>query len=217
MSTKAVTRGVRIPAWVKDLDSFRRWTRAKDFPEQGWISYLAGELWVDPSMERSVHNQMKSAFALTVGGLVLQQDLGTWYPDRMRLVHVGAELSTEPDGMFLSHEAIHSGRVILEKGDDTLEILGTPDMVLEVISSSSVEKDTKLLRELYWEAGVTEYWLADSREKARTFDVLRHGKRGYVTARKQDGWINSTVFGKAFHLTERVDEIGLTKFRLEMR
>jgi Uma2 family endonuclease len=217
METKVIATSVRIPRWVKDLDSFRRWTRSEDFPEQGWISYLAGELWVDMSMERVAHNQIKGVIGEEVGRLVRAENLGHFFHDRMRLVHVGAELSTEPDGMFLSHEALHSGRVILEKGDDTLEVLGTPDMVLEVISSTSVEKDKKLLRERYWEAGVTEYWLADSREKTRTFDILRHGKRGYVTARKQSGWINSIVFGKAFRLTERVDEHGLTKFRLDMR
>jgi Uma2 family endonuclease len=217
MSTKAFAEGVRIPAWVKGLDSFRRWTRSKDFPEQGCISYLAGELWVDMSMERSIHNQMKGVFALALGGLVQQMRLGKWYEDGMRLVHAGAELSTEPDGMFLSHETLRAGRAVLEEGDDTLEVLGTPDMVLEEISPTSVAKDTKLLRERYWEAGVTEYWLADSRERTRTFDILRHGKRGYVTARKQNGWVNSTVFDKAFRLTEEVDEHGLTEFRLQMR
>src|SRR5262249_6525738 len=137
MSPKVVAGSVRIPGWVKDLDSFRRWTRSDDFPEHGWFSHLAGELWVDLTMERSVHNQIHGTFTVVLGGLVLQHGLGKWYHDRMRLVHVGAELSTEPDGMFVSHEALRAGRVLLEKGDNTLEVLGTPDMVLEVISPTS--------------------------------------------------------------------------------
>lgn len=217
MAANTLGQSVRIPGWVKDLDSFRRWSRSADFPEHGQFSHLAGELWVDLSMERAVHNDIKGIIAEVVGTLVRQNRLGRCYHDRMRLVHVGAEISTEPDGMFLSHEALRSGRALLEEGDDTLEILGTPDMVLEVISPTSVEKDTIVLRERYWEAGVTEYWLVDSREKTRSFDILRHGKKGYAVARKQGGWVNSTVFGKAFRLTEEVDQHGLTEFHLEIR
>jgi Uma2 family endonuclease len=217
MSTKVVAGSVRIPGWVKDLESFRRWARSDDFPEHGWFSHLAGELWVDLSMERAAHNDITGAIHEVIRAFVRQQRLGRYYHDRMRLTHVGAELSTEPDGMFLSHEALRTGRVILEKKDNTLEVMGTPDMVLEVISPTSVEKDTEVLRERYWEAGVTEYWLVDSREKTRTFDILRYSRKGYTTARKQGGWVNSTVFGKAFRLTEEVDEHGLTDFDLEMR
>jgi Uma2 family endonuclease len=36
-------------------------------------------------------------------------------------------------------------------------------MVLEVVSASSVEPDTQTLRELYWAAGIKEYWLVDAR------------------------------------------------------
>src|SRR5256885_8764701 len=46
-----------------------------------------------------------------------------------------------------------------------LELEGTPDMVLEVVSESSVQKDTKRLRQLYWQAGIREYWLVDARRE----------------------------------------------------
>jgi len=39
------------------------------------------------------------------------------------------------------------------RGDDSIEILGSPEMTLEVISPTSVEKDTVHLRRLYWKAG----------------------------------------------------------------
>jgi Uma2 family endonuclease len=208
---------VRIPGWVKDLDSFRRWSRSDEFPQQGRLSHLAGELWLDLSMERAAHNKIKGILGEEVGRLVREHKLGHYFHDGMRLVHVAAEISTEPDGMFVSHDALNKGRVVLENGDEALEVVGTPDMVLEVISPTSVEKDTVVLRELYWEAGITEYWLVDSQEKTRSVEILRHAKKGYVTARKQSGWVNSSVFGKAFRLTEEVDEHGLTEFHLEMR
>jgi len=52
---------VTIPAWVDDLDSFRRWARSDEFPESGRICFLNGEVWVDMSKEQAFwHNQVKS-------------------------------------------------------------------------------------------------------------------------------------------------------------
>ena len=75
---------------------------------------------------------------------------------------------------------------------------GTPEMVLEVISPTSVHKDTIVLQDLYWRAGIKEYWVADPRREGLSFDILKHGPKGFVTSRKQDGWIKSAVFGKSF-------------------
>src|SRR5262249_16031049 len=51
MNNAVVIRGqIRIPEWVKDLDSFHRWTESPDYPESGWFSYFRGEIWVDTSM-----------------------------------------------------------------------------------------------------------------------------------------------------------------------
>ena len=40
---------VRVPGWVVDLESFRRWTDDDAFPEFGRFSYLNGEVWEDLS------------------------------------------------------------------------------------------------------------------------------------------------------------------------
>jgi Uma2 family endonuclease len=217
MNRIVIEERVRIPEWVQDLDSFRRWACSDDFPEHGWFSHLAGELWVDTSMERLTHNQLKGAISDVLGPLVRQGRLGLFFHDRMLVTHVGAELSTEPDGMFISHEALRAGSVRLDKGDDTIELLGTPDMVLEVISPTSIQKDTKVLPELYWEAGVKEYWLADSRGEMATFELTRHTKKGYAAVRKRGGWVNSAVFGKSFRLTQESDQHGLTQYNFEVR
>jgi hypothetical protein len=34
---------IRVPTWVVDLESFRRWADADDFPEKGNIWFLKGE------------------------------------------------------------------------------------------------------------------------------------------------------------------------------
>ena len=42
---------------------------------------------------------------------------------------------------------------------------GAPDLVVEIISTSSVKKDKKIKRELYERHGIKEYWLVDYTQK----------------------------------------------------
>jgi Uma2 family endonuclease len=81
-------------------------------------------------------------------------------------------------------------------------------MVLEVVSRSSVQKDTRNLREDYWQAGVREYWLIDARTDPLPFDILRHTPKGYRATAKKDGWLRSVVFGKSFRLLRRISALG---------
>jgi Uma2 family endonuclease len=207
---------IHIPL-ISDLESFRRWARSDDFPEHGWYSHLNGELWVDLSMERVIHNLIKTQIAAVLALLVQGSRSGRFFGDRMLLTNVAAALSTEPDGMFITHESLQSGIVRLEQGLESLEVEGSPDMTLEVISKTSVKKDTEVLRELYWRAGVREYWLADSRQTRPTLDILRYTARGFVSARKQAGWVKSVVFGKSFRLTQGQDVLGEPEFILRAR
>ena len=212
---------VRIPKWVRDLASFRRWAKSEHFPERGWYAHLNGELWVDPSMERLGHNQIKSEFLAVLKPLVEQAGLGRFLGDRMLLTNVDAELSTEPDGMFLSYDALREGRVRLEQGDESLEVIGSPDIVLEVVSPTSLHKDRVVLRDLYWRAGVREYWLADPGRgrdgEDAEFEILRRGPRSYAAVRKQTGWLRSAVLGKSFRLLRESDPLGYPVYRLDVR
>jgi Uma2 family endonuclease len=208
---------IHVPHWVRDLASFRRWAKSEEFPSRGWYAYLNGQLWVDPSMEKAAHNFLKGKFYSVLEALVSEANTGRYFGDRMLLTNVNAGLSTEPDGMYIGYSALGRGRVRLQDGDDALEVEGSPDMVLEVISPTSVEKDMVVLRDLYWRAGVREYWLADSRGDDLAFDILKRGAKGYTAARKQAGWITSSVFGKSFRVTRRADDVGMSIYLLEVR
>ncbi len=119
----------------------------------------------------------------------------------------------------MSHQSITDGKVQFIRGPHGhyAEIQGSPDMVLEVVSRSSVRKDTVTLLKAYWEAGVKEYWLADAREEPLTFEIYRRGARSFQRVRAQDGWLKSAVFGKAFKLVETTDKHDLLEYSLEVR
>ncbi len=221
MSTIVVDRQVvHIPEKFDDLESFRRWVHSEEFPETGRICYLNGEVWVDMSKEQFFsHNQVKGEYNTVLGGLAKAERLGRYVPDGMLLTNIEADLTSQPDGAFISSRSLRIGRVRLVEGTNEgfLELEGSPDMVLEVVSSSSVEKDTIILRDLYWQAGIREYWLVDARGENPIFDILRHTAKGYVATSKQRGWLKSVLFGKSFRLTQEQDALGHPEYTLEVR
>jgi Uma2 family endonuclease len=74
--------------------------------------------------------------------------------------HEEAGLSTEPDLIFATWDAFTSGRLgFVDKKDkqgDFIELVGTPDLVVEVVSDSSVRKDRVTLKAAYFTAGIPE-------------------------------------------------------------
>ncbi|MBV8232095.1 MAG: Uma2 family endonuclease, partial [Planctomycetaceae bacterium] len=87
---------------------------------------------------------------------------------------------------------------------------------LEVVSRSSVAKDTRVLREAYHRAGVPEYWIIDARFNAIDFQVLRHRRDRYVVAAPRGGWHRSSVFGRGFRLERRLNRMGRWRYTLQV-
>jgi Uma2 family endonuclease len=209
-----------IPDEVTDLDAFRRWAHSDHFPEAGHIGWLAGTVWADMGQEQLfTHNLVKTQIAAVLTRLVDDGNLGVLFGDGVLLSNFVADISGNPDATFLAAATLASDRVRLIEGAEAgyVEIQGSPDMVLEVVSRSSTRKDQVLLRRAYWDAGVREYWLADARSEVPTLDILRHGSRGYTAVRPQDGWVRSAVFGRSFRLTQAAGVGGYPKYKLDVR
>lgn len=210
---------VSVPEWVTDLDSFRRWADSEDFPEMGRICYLNGEVWVDMSKEQVfTHVLVKTRITAVLSELVDAKEWGLFLGDGILLSNVDADIAVNPDALFASNDALADRvRILEDKKEGYVELEGSPDMVLEVVSTSSVRKDTERLRRDYWEAGITEYWLIDARKEPLIFDILRHTPKGYRTTPKKDGWVKSVAFSNSFRLTHRTDAQGRPKYTLEVR
>jgi Uma2 family endonuclease len=210
-----------IPAWVVDHDSYRRWARSDEFPEQGRFAFLNGTIWIDLTMEQLFsHNAVKTEFTSVLRSLVKRDDLGYLFSDGTLVSHAGAGLSTEPDACFASYDAVSAGRVRWIQGAEEgyVEVEGSLDMTLEVLSPTSEHKDTVDLRQLYCAAGVSEYWLVDARQPQIKFSLLKRTGKGYVETRRQaDGWLKSAVFGRSFRLSHTTDRLGKPACSLEVR
>ena len=219
MSTIVLQEQVRIPGSVVDLPSFRAWAVSEEFPASGRFAYLDGEVWVDMSPEELfTHNRVKGEVAFAILALLKRSRMGHWFHDRTLLSNAEAGLSTEPDGTFVSYDSLRDGRVSYLKSERGLmEVEGSPDIVLEVVSPSSVRKDTVVLRRLYWLAGVGEYWLVDARGKEPRFDLLRRGRSDWAPSRRRAGWLTSGILGKSVRLSVKPDELGYAEYTLEVR
>jgi Uma2 family endonuclease len=212
---------IRIPAAALSFSGFRAWATSDDFPERLRASYIDREIHLDKSPEElETHNQVKTEVTIVLGTLVKSLDLGRFYSDRTLISNNAAELSTEPDASFVSWQSFKARRVRLteRKGvpGEYTELVGTPDWVLEVVSRSSVLKNTKILREAYHRAGIPEYWLVDARHDEVSFQMLRRQRDHYAAVRVRDGWRRSRVFGRGFALTRKTNRLGNWQYTLSV-
>ncbi len=202
------------------LETFRQWALSDESPNNAPVFYLAGEVWIDMSKEQFFsHNKIKTEFTRVLSNIAKKKRLGSYCSDGMLLSNEEAELSGNPDGIFVANASFRSGKVQLVEGADSgfVEMEGSPDMVLEVVSDSSEAKDTEILRELYWKAGIREYWLVDARGEELQFDIFRRTSRSYSATPQTRGWMKSAVFSQEFRLTRRTDELGHPEFTLRLR
>jgi Uma2 family endonuclease len=178
---------VTIPSTAFDHPGYRTWVTSPAYPDGVRTTYVEGEVLVEMSPESGeTHNKVKTALTVTIGAFVREHDLGEVYSDGMLLTHAEAGLSTEPDLCFVSWAGFADGRVRLQPREgsqsDYIELLGAPDLVVEIVSDSSVRKDTRLLPDIYGRAGVREYWLIDARGDEIRFQIFSNSGTGFVAS-----------------------------------
>lgn len=214
--------GVKVPATAHTHIGFREWAVSEEFPQGVRATFVAGEIVVDMSPEYfESHNFLKLELSSVIHQLVRQEKLGLVFCDGSLVSNEAAALSCEPDATFVSYDSLRSGRCRLIEGvsrpNDSKELVGSPDWVVEIVSKSSVRKDKQLLRKAYFDAGVQEYWLIDALSEQADFQLLTRGNTGFVATDPQEGWLTSTVFARGFRLTQQRDADGYVAWTLEVK
>lgn len=211
-----------VPDSARTFEGFRAWATQPDFPERVRVMFFQGEVWLDMSNEEmEPHNKVKSELIRAILTLTEELDLGEFYSDGVLVSNEPAGVSNNPEAFLVLHETITSRRVQLtpRKGEQGhfIELVGTPDWVLEIVSESSVTKDTRTLRQAYHAAGIPEYWIIDARSEQIEFQILRYRKSGYVASPIEDGWQHSRIFDRYFRLERSKSRSNLNRYRLQVR
>ena len=113
-----------------------------------------------------------------------ERDLGWVFHAPFDIVFSDTEV-VQPDVMFISKERedIRSGA----------NIQGAPDLVVEILSPSSVSRDWNYKRELYAKYGVKEYWIADPVHKMVSVMLLKDGVLELAGAYVEGDSVTSTA------------------------
>jgi Uma2 family endonuclease len=211
----------RVPRGARTHAGFRRWITSLEFPQQVSPTFVDGEIWLSMSPESlETHNKVKGEFTSALLRFLHDRDLGEGYCDRALFTNIAAKVSTEPDFLFVSWAASETGRVTLgrrrERREEFIEIIGTPDMVVEVLSDSSIRKDRVRLKAAYEQAGIPEYWLVDARADAISFQILTLVNGVYVPSLPPDQAQTSRVLGARFELRRARNRLGRFTYTLEI-
>jgi Uma2 family endonuclease len=212
-------RPPRLPRNATTHAGFRRWITSPEFPEDVSPTFVDGEIWLSMSPESlETHNKVKTEFTSVVAHHVRDRDLGEVYADRALFSNVRAKVSAEPDLLFVSWATSEAGRVTLsrrkERQEEFIEIVGTPDMALEILSDSSVRKDKVRLKRAYERAGIPEYWLVDARGKEISFEILILERGAYRASAPTRQAQTSRVFGATFELRRARNRLGRFTYTL---
>ena len=199
MATVLLDHGIEIPA-IRTLIEFRRWALSDQFPQRGRVDYIDGRIEIDMSPEDVfTHGTLKSHIAARITSRVDELDLGHTLIADTRVSSVPADLSAEPDVVVLTHRALDEGRVSLIRKasgepDRYVEVEGGPDLVVEIVSDSSEQKDMRRLPGAYFKAGVREIWLLDARGPELLFQIHHRGRESFLpTEADAEGYQVSVV------------------------
>ena len=122
---------------------------------------LDGELIMVPA-PRVDHQRVVLKLASLLDAFVEDRGLGVVLPAPCDVVLSDTDV-VQPDLLFVAAERAH---IIAPEN-----VRGAPDLVVEVLSPSTAERDRTLKRALYAKHRVSEYWQVDP--GARTVTVLR--------------------------------------------
>ena len=121
-------------------------------PEDERYELLDGDLMMVPAPNLK-HQKVQRHLGQRLSQFIEERDLGEFFYAPCD-VYLSDSNVVQPDLLFVSREREH----LLSDGQ---KVRGAPDLVIEILSPSSVETDRGAKRDLYGAHGVTEYWLVD--------------------------------------------------------
>ena len=165
---------------------------AKTPDDERW-ELIDGELFRMPS-PNVAHQITSGRLFLRMAPFVDERDLGIVLDAPMDVVLSDTD-TVEPDLLFISKERM--GIIA------ALNVQGAPDLVMEIHSPFTAQRDLTIKRGLYVRHGVKEYWPIDPVARTVTVLLLRDGEFVEVGVYKEGDTVTSpTLEGFSFRVEE---------------
>ena len=139
-------------------------------PDDERYELLDGELVMTPAPRES-HQRISGRLNMLLLQVADRTGAGRVYAAPFDVVLSDTDV-VQPDLLFISNEREHT---ITEEN-----VQGAPDLVVEILSPSTADRDLTIKRDLYARHGVREYWIVDT--EAKTVTVLVRNAAGFAEA-----------------------------------
>src|SRR5437660_11793559 len=164
--------------------SAKRWTYEEYYKLEDDQRYeiIDGNLVMAPAPD-TWHQDWVGSLHILLSSFIKRNKLGRLLlsPD----VVLDTENTVQPDLVFVSSSNLN---IIQRRA-----IFGSPDLIIEIISPSSVRRDRYDRKQLFARFGVKEYWIGDPANLALEILVLRAGRFEMHSSAEQRGKLQSMV------------------------
>ena len=137
-------------------------------PEDKRYELLDGDLVMTPA-PAEIHQRASILLGWRLVQFVTENGVGRVYQAPFDVVLSDYDV-VQPDLLFVSN-----GRAHIVTADN---VRGAPDLVVEILSPSTAQRDRTFKRSLYARHGVSEYWIVDTAARNVSVLLLREGGFG---------------------------------------
>ena len=159
MMPEATTTRISPARLQMSYEEFLTW--AGEDPHAEWVH---GEVIIHMP-PKDIHQATLGFLHLLIQLFVQLLDLGKVRVAPFEVLLVPGQISREPDLLFVAKA--NMARLTQER------VVGPPDLIVEIISDDSVQRDRRDKFREYRMAGVQEYWIIDPRPNKQRADFFR--------------------------------------------
>jgi Uma2 family endonuclease len=139
-----------------------------DLPDDGnRYEVIWGELYMMTPAPSTLHQRTSRNLGFALWRYVQEHNLGEVLLAPCDLVMEPGATPVQPDLLFIAQDCLD---IITEKN-----VRGTPNLIVEILSSSNPEHDRERKFHLYEQSSVAEYWIVDPGVRSIEVFVLRQG------------------------------------------
>ena len=163
-----------------------KWTyqdMVENLPPESRYEIINNELYEMPA-PNTEHQRISRKVEFQLLSFVEKNQLGEVFDAPFDVVF-DEDNTTQPDILFISNENL--------KNLNDKNFRGSPDLIVEIVSPSSVYRDQVAKGNLYAQHGVLEYWIIDPANQVVEILVLENGQYFLKDYLAENGTVKSQI------------------------